>query len=64
MDTDQTNLVVIPGLENSQPVTLTPLQVAMKPYVPVFEIFWWCVWVGVLLYVAVRFVIQPLMRRR
>jgi hypothetical protein len=63
MDSTQNNLIVIPGLEGNPPVTPTPLQNAMMPYVPVIEIFWWCIWIGVLVYVATFYIVKPLLRK-
>ena len=63
-DQSDSDYVVIPGLENSQPVTFTPMQLVIKPYVPAFEIFWWCVWASVLTYVATAYVLRPLLMKK
>jgi len=60
---DTNNLIVIPGLEGNQPVTPTPLQIAITPYVPFIEIFWWGVWIGVLVYVFAFYIARPLVKK-
>jgi hypothetical protein len=60
---DTTNLIVISGLEGNPAVTLTPMQAALKPYVPEMEIFWWAIWIGVLVYVTTFYIVKPLRKR-
>jgi hypothetical protein len=57
------DLIVIPGLEGNQPVTPTPLQQILMPYVPFIEIFWWGVWLGTFVYVVTKYIAKPLLEK-
>jgi hypothetical protein len=56
------NYLILPGLENSSPVEMTPVQEALLPAVPYIELFWALVWGMTLFYVVYKYVLIPLYR--
>ena len=62
-DNSAKEYILIPGLEESDPVSLTPLQQAVQPYALGIEAFWWALWGGVSLYVAIRFLVIPFVQK-
>jgi len=58
METEKT-FVMIPGLEESEPVSLTPLQQSIQPHTLEIQAFWWAIWGITLVYVVTRYVIIP-----
>ena len=60
---EHTNLVVLKGLEGNDPVTLSPLQSAILPHVPDIIVFWWTVWAFMFMYMAMRHLVLPTLRK-
>ncbi len=63
MDTTQ-NIITIPGLEGNPQTTMTPLQATIVPFVPAIVVFWWCIWIGMFLYMTTRFIVVPLFNKQ
>lgn len=53
-------LVYHPLLLNAPPAALNSVQLALLPYVPIISALYWGLYVGMLVYLGVRFVAQPL----
>ena len=60
---EENNLIIMQGLEGNQPAVLSPVQEAIVPFIPTITIFWWCVWFGALGYVAVQYIVKPLLKK-
>lgn len=56
------NYIILPGLAENDPATLTPLQEALKPHADTLILIWWAVWCGTFLYVFVRHLALPLIK--
>jgi|GEM_PF-1797325 hypothetical protein len=61
--TSTPKLIVLTGLEGNPPVTLTPLQQFMEPYLPAATFFYWVLWCGILYYLVFTYLLEPTFRR-
>ncbi len=56
-------LVYHPLLFDAPPATLNSMQLALVPYVPIISALYWGLYVGALVYMAVRYIARPLWQR-
>ena len=52
--------IVLKGLEGNPPAELNSVQLFLEPYVNYIIAFWWILWLGVLIYMVVRYIVTPL----
>ncbi|NQV93102.1 hypothetical protein HQ403_01230 [Candidatus Kaiserbacteria bacterium] len=56
------NFIVLQGLNGNEPVSLYPLQNLLLPFASELVALWWVVWMGVILFLFIKFIVLPLVR--
>jgi len=57
-------LIILEELEGNPPAELNKVQHVIEPYSDAIGVVWWLLWFFVLMFVVVKYLLVPLIRKR